>query len=64
MREVETVQPLAPLPTFSRKIHTTPLFNTGQRINSPESASTRFAERALTAEIRTEFRRERTLGAG
>jgi hypothetical protein len=35
MREVETVQPLAPLPTFGRTFQFTVLYNKHQRVNSP-----------------------------
>jgi len=30
MREVETVQPLAPLPAFSRKVNSTRTYDNGQ----------------------------------
>jgi hypothetical protein len=35
MREVETVQPLASLPTFGRTFHSTCAFNTRQGLNNP-----------------------------
>jgi len=38
MREVETVQPLAPLPTFSRKANYTGRCNHSRRIIVPRQA--------------------------
>src|SRR5271166_7035845 len=45
MREVETVQPLASLPTSGRTLHCTTYPTTGQRISIPSAATSNSATR-------------------